>query len=510
MIQTNPSEAPEQLEPPILFSRAQQRDGAVPLLIKLVQGVGSIPGQHKDWAFNTLLLLYYNQVMGLSASIAGLALGLSLLVDAVSDPLVGGLSDNFRSRFGRRHAFMLASAIPTSLSVYALFVPPPDLSPTMLAVWMITFTLLTRLSFTFFSVPWAAMAAELSEHYEERTQIMTYRIALGWLVGAIFIFCMYTFVFTPTEEHTTGMLNPAYYPTFGLILGALIAFWMLLTTLGTMNQVPYLPQPTDQLPPVRLRALFDQTLSALANRNFRLLFMATLLGAAIGGTGQVFDIYMNLYFWQLDTQDLRWFSLALLGAVVAFATVGALQRRFEKHRIMASAMTALMIMAMAKVGFRFMEVWPQNGDPALLPLLVLHGCLMSYGGSLFLIMFASMIADIVDEQEHITGMRQEGIFAAGLTLASKTTTGLGLFIGGLLLDWVVAMPVDASPSNVDADLIIRLGVVDGILVPAFYLLPILLISRYRLDRHQLGRLQEQIRQRKQSHQDERDKSGRLT
>jgi len=145
---------------------------------------------------------------------------------------------------------------------------------------------------------------------------------------------------------------------------------------------------------------------------------------------------------------------------------------------------------------------------ALLPLLVLHGCLMSYGGSLFLIMFASMIADIVDEQEHITGMRQEGIFAAGLTLASKTTTGLGLFIGGLLLDWVVAMPVDASPSNVDADLIIRLGVVDGILVPAFSLVLILLISRYRLDRHQLGRLQEQIRQRKQSHQDERDKSGR--
>ncbi len=182
-----PSKDPAAVKQPILFTRSRQRVGKVPLTVKLLQGFGSIPGQHKDWAFNTLLLLYYSQLLGLPATVAAFALALSLVIDAVSDPLVGSLSDNFRSRFGRRHTFMLASILPTGLSVYGLFQPPQELNQTLLAAWMIAFTVLSRLSFTFFSVPYAAMAAELSEHYEERTTIMTYRIALGWLVGVIFI-----------------------------------------------------------------------------------------------------------------------------------------------------------------------------------------------------------------------------------------------------------------------------------------------------------------------------------
>ena len=60
----------------------------------------------------------------------------------------------------------------------------------------------------------------------------------------------------------------------------------------------------------------------------------------------VFDVYMNLYFWQFGTDDIRWFSLALLGAVVAFVSIGPLQKLFEKHQIMIYAMSLLMVMAM--------------------------------------------------------------------------------------------------------------------------------------------------------------------
>ena len=483
-------------EQKILFVRTRQRHDKVPLRIKLLQGFGTVPGQHKDWAFNTLLLLFYSQILGLPATVAAFALALSLIIDAISDPLVGGLSDNFRSRLGRRHVFMLASILPTGLSVFALFQPPEELSQTLLAAWMITFTVLTRLSFTFFSVPYAALAAELSEHYEERTTIMTYRIALGWLVGAVFIFCMYSLMFTSTAEHTNGLLDPRHYAGFGLLLSVLMMGWMTITTLGTLNQIPYLPQPTEGLPRIRLASLLTQTLSALQNRNFRLLFLATLLSAAINGTGQVFDIYMNLYFWQFGTDDIRWFSFALLGAAMAFVSVGWLQTLFEKHQIMMYAMSLLMVMAMLKVGLRFLQVWPENGEPSLLPMLVVHASIMAYGGSLVLIMFASMIADIVDEQEHLTSMRQEGTFSAGVSLAGKSMTGLGLIIGGLLLDWLIALPAGATPETITSDVVIRLGVVDGLLVPAFYLIPILLIRNYRLDSHQLSRLQQQIRQRR--------------
>ena len=74
-----------------------------PSMIKLIQGTSALPGQHKEWAFNTLLLLYYSQVLELSAIVVGLVLGVAIVVDAVSDPIVGSLSDNFKSRLGRRH-----------------------------------------------------------------------------------------------------------------------------------------------------------------------------------------------------------------------------------------------------------------------------------------------------------------------------------------------------------------------------------------------------------------------
>ena len=91
------------------FQRAEQRVGKVPFLTKFAQGFSALPGQHKEWAFNTLLLLYYSQVLGLPASTASIVLAISLVFDAISDPMAGAFSDSYRSRFGRRHALMLMS-----------------------------------------------------------------------------------------------------------------------------------------------------------------------------------------------------------------------------------------------------------------------------------------------------------------------------------------------------------------------------------------------------------------
>ena len=79
-----------------------------------------------DNGLSFFVLVYYSQVLGLSATLAGLALGVGLFVDAVSDPLVGWWSDRFRSRFGRRHPFLYFSIVPLGLSYYLLWVPPTD------------------------------------------------------------------------------------------------------------------------------------------------------------------------------------------------------------------------------------------------------------------------------------------------------------------------------------------------------------------------------------------------
>ena len=82
-------------------------------------------------AFNTFLLFYYNAVLGLSGTLSGAAIFLALCVDAVTDPLVGSISDNFHSRWGRRHPFMYAAPLPMAACFFLLFNPPTDFRLTL-------------------------------------------------------------------------------------------------------------------------------------------------------------------------------------------------------------------------------------------------------------------------------------------------------------------------------------------------------------------------------------------
>ena len=92
-------------------------------------------------------------------------MGLALFLDAVSDPVVGTYSDNFKSNLGRRHPFMYAAALPLGIFMALLFSPPAGLGEAAIVAWLASFLILARLTFTFFSVPWSAMTSELTDSY---------------------------------------------------------------------------------------------------------------------------------------------------------------------------------------------------------------------------------------------------------------------------------------------------------------------------------------------------------
>ena len=119
---------------------------------------------------------------------------------------------------------------------------------------------------------------------------------------------------------------------------------------------------------------------------------------------------------------------------------------------------------------------------------------MGYCYFLVLMMFASMMADIADHQELQNGLRQEGIFSGGIAFSGKVTTGLGLVIGGLLLDWVIAFPVGLQPGEVPSDVLIRMAIIDGIIMPALNVVPFLLLLRYKLDRAEVSAIQHKLHQ----------------
>ena len=161
----------------------------------------------KNESFGIFLLFYYTNVLGLSGVLAGRAILIALVFDAVTDPLVGVLSDRTHSRYGRRHPYMLASALPLGLFFYGVFAPPADLAEGELFLWMLTFTVLTRGAMTLFHVPHLSLGAELSSNYEERTLIVTERTIWSRFGGAMPGLLGLLWFMRTTEQYPDGRFN---------------------------------------------------------------------------------------------------------------------------------------------------------------------------------------------------------------------------------------------------------------------------------------------------------------
>ena len=109
------------------YRRELERQGPVSVRTKLFYASGELPGAYMNLAIGGFILMYYNQILGASAAQVSMALGLALLFDAISDPLVGAFSDRFKSRLGRRHPLMYAASLPMGLFISLLFSPPSEL-----------------------------------------------------------------------------------------------------------------------------------------------------------------------------------------------------------------------------------------------------------------------------------------------------------------------------------------------------------------------------------------------
>jgi Na+/melibiose symporter-like transporter len=478
------------------YWRARERGGPLPLSTQIHQGLGALPETYLNFAFTTLLLFYYNRVLGMPASHASLALMIGLVIDAFADPLVGSWSDGLRSRLGRRHPFMYASIVPLGLSLAATFSPASGLSANGLFVWLLGSAIAARLSMSLFSVPWNALFAELSDDYAERSAIAMWRYLVGWVGGLAFVLAVWTFVFPSTPEYTPGHLNPRAYARFAPLLGAAAALAALLSTHLTRREVPYLLQPAAGAERPSLRGFSRDLALAARNRDFVLLGAAILLVAAIAGTGAALEIYMQTYFWGLLPEDLRWFAFAIAGSLLAFPAIGPLQARFEKHTLVIACALFSLANGFALVGLRFAGALPENGDPRLLAILVASAIVRVAADTVAGILLASMVADTLDAQELAVGRRQEGVFSAALSFAGKATSGLGVMLGGLLLERAVVMPAIASGATLDPETARRLGLVAGFAIPVCYLVPISLVALYRITRARHAEIRARLAERR--------------
>lgn len=462
----------------------------IPFATKTFYGVGSIATGVKDTAFNVFLLFFYTQVAGLPGALAGAAIFAALLVDAISDPLVGYWSDRFKSKLGRRHPFMYFAAIPMGVCFYFLFNPPLGASQTYLFAWMASFAVLVRLFMTFYAVPSFAMIAEMTPDYDERTALASFRVLLAWLGGLFFAVSGYLIFFAATEQFADGRLNPAGYQDFSLTGAIIIIAAILICAAGTQHLVPRMKEVASLSG--ASQGLRKDLSNMFSNEPFRVLVLVILVSATAIGFNEVMGLYMFTYFWGFSTEDLAILSLAaLIGTIAGFIIVPAMSKRFDRKPVGIAAMLLVAITLPGLIVLRWLDMLPQNGDPMLLVILCASSSVGVFAAVTMGIIFQSMIADAVDKNELQTGQRQEAIFSSVYTFSLKATSGLGGLLAGICLQ-LVSFPTGVEAGDVPAETLTALGFSVAIIIFVFWSVAALVLRSYSLTRAQHTEILEQI------------------
>lgn len=465
--------------------------------LKLAYGVGQYAEGLKNAALATFLLFFYNQVLGIPGSLAGLAVGIALVIDAFTDPLAGSLSDHWRSRHGRRHPFMYASILPLMVAFYFLFNP---LVSTQLGlfVWLVLFSNATRMAMSLYHVPHMALGAELSEDYVERAKLVGFRMFFSYF-GVLFTYAAgFLLFFVPTPEFANGQLDAQAYPPFALLLSALMGITIFWSAWGTRSAVPFLPSATSA-EPLRLGLVLWRVardiVAALRSRSFRWLFLGILTVYVMVGVNTALDLYIFTYFWELDRAAVLLVIVAFpLGMMVGTFFGPTIVDRFGKKAGLIFGAASWPLWQTLPIVARFTDWFPENGDPLLIGLLLVIKVLQGACTVQAHIAFGSMMADIVDEHELTTGKRQEGIFFAAIAFSAKATSGLGTIIAGIALD-IISWPRGVhirTAADVPPETLAHLGLVYGPIIAAFGFVSIWCYTHYTLTRERHAEILTQL------------------
>ena len=449
----------------------------VDLSTKLYYGFGAVANGAKSNGFNYLLLFYYSQVIGLRADLVSLGILIALVFDAISDPLVGYISDNTHSKLGRRHPYMYAAGVPVALAYYFLW-SPPAWDETGLFLYFVCMAVLIRTLITFYEIPATALVAELTDDYDQRTEMMSFRYFFGWW-GGLTMAVMNYLVFLPEEKG--GLEYVQGWSNYGLTASIVIFISIYVSAIGTHKHIPHLRKPPSSAP-FSFTKTKKEIKETLSNRSFFALFVSALLQAVAAGVSTSLSIYFSRHFWELTTTQIGYMNLPyFFSAFIALMLAPRVSRWLGKKK---GGMTVLgLAFAMAPMPYilRVLGLFPENGTDTLFWTLVVFNTvevtLIIMSSSLI----AAMIADVVEDSEVKTGRRSEGIFFAANSFAQKAVNGLGVVVAGQILA-IIQFPTKAKPGQVPEETLFDLAYIYVPTVLFFYLLALAVLSIYRINR----------------------------
>lgn len=383
----------------------------LPRRTKFIYGLGEFgPSVAGGTIIPFYFLFFLTDVAGIRPGIAGSLLLVARLWDAVNDPLVGVLSDRTRTRLGRRRPFILMGALPLAATYILLWIVPTGLTGSALALYYLGAYFLYDLFMTLTSGPFYALMPELSLDSDERTSIVTYRMATSII---------------------TGLVAAAALPlVFNAAPSMRVGFGWAAVGVGICSALPFLligafvrERPDFQAPP-RI-TVTESIRSVLRSRPFWLAMLVNWLAwLAIAIVEAVFAYYV-VYWSGIPQEDSAIILAVILASAILFLpVVNWMSARLEKKWAF--------VIATGTWAATHVLLWfvPQA---TLIPVYVV-GVLAGLGVSSAHILPTSMAADVMEALEVENGERQEGIFGGVSAFLQKLGNSVALLAIGWVLD----------------------------------------------------------------------------
>ena len=428
----------------------------LPLSVKLGFGIGDLGGNLFFTAMGFYSLIYLTDTVGVSAALAGIAILIGKFWDAVTDPLVGFLSDRTRSRWGRRRPYLLFGAIPLLLAMWYFF-SAPDFSSRQTAgfLWATFALCLLNTAYTVVNIPYGSLTPEITKDYQERTTLNGFRFSfavIGTILGAAVVIPIVELAGNPhTGYSIVGLL-------FGFIMAATI-----LTTFFTVRETASKDQP-------RPKTKFFETFGVVFKNKTYLRLVAVY---TMNLTGITFVQTMLVYYFKYIYQDEGMTTIAmllLLGVAMLCVPISVLvAKRIGKKRTYQLALGILVLSCLAM--FLFAHTL---GMIFTFCVMVFAGVGIGFG---YVPPFA-MLPDVVEVDAIQTKTRKEGAYYGMWTFFSKIGVALAAALSGVFLGFAKFVPniLDQTPGALYT---IRLLI--GPVPALIFLLGILLVQKYPLD-----------------------------
>lgn len=393
----------------------------VPIPVRIGWGCGGVADNYGVNVLNVLFLVLYVQYFKMPPVLAGLALALPRLVDAITDPLIGNLSDNTRSRWGRRRPYMVVGAILTAILLPFFWLPPSGAES---AVWyqnpaFIFATVLGMVyavTYTLFVVPYTALGYELTSDYDEKTRVLAWRMYIGLLASLTVPWAYKLCQLDSFPNEAVG----AVWVSIGA--GIIIIITGLIPVFTCHEREDVQKQETTP---------FIKSLKAtMTNKAFLVLLIAYIIIIVGLFSAGSLGAFVNIYYICGGNKDFGGLLMAVagsLGAIVSYLSmflVTAVSVRTGKKTGM---ILGLVLGLIGVIGSWFAM------DPRWPMALLLSTIVISMGLQGCWLMVSSMVADVCDEDELKTGLRREGMFGAVNGFALKAALSLTALIGGILL-----------------------------------------------------------------------------